>query len=134
MSADNEKRLEQILSELRPGKRNILQDHINELSGKEREDFIKEVIKEYEAAKSAAREKASNESESKASSLFVIGSDKDDEPEKDSGEESSGETPDIESGIVNALKVEEKDEKAELPKHLPVTREPADEKATSFSE
>lgn len=133
MPEDYEKRLEQILSELRPGKRNILQDHINELSGKEREDFIKEVIKEYEAAKSAAREKASNESESKASSLFVIGSDKDDEPEKDSGEEPSGETPDIESGIVNALKVKEKDEKAELPKHLPVTREPADEKATSFT-
>ena len=133
MPEDYEKRLEQILSELRPGKRNILQDHINELSGKEREDFIKEVIKEYEAAKSAAQEKASNESESKASSLFVIGSDKDDEPEKEPGEEPSGETPDIESGIVNALKVEEKDEKAELPKHLPVTREPADEKATSFT-
>ena len=54
MPEDLESRLEQILAELRPGKRNILQDHINELSGKEREDFIKEVIKEYDAAKSAA--------------------------------------------------------------------------------
>ena len=76
MSADNEKRLEQILSELRPGKRNILQDHINELSGKEREDFIEEVIKEYEAAKNAAQAKASGEDESKTSSLFVLDPDK----------------------------------------------------------
>ena len=63
MPEDYESRLEQILAELRPGKRNILQDHINELSGKEREDFIKEVIKEYDAAKKAASEKASGEAE-----------------------------------------------------------------------
>ena len=133
MSADNEKRLEQILSELRPGKRNILQDHINELSGKERDDFIQEVIKEYEAAKNAAQEKDSDEPKSKTPSLFVQEPVKDTEPETKQDEGSSGETTDIESGIVNALKVEEPAEKEEKPKHLPVTREPADEDATSFT-
>lgn len=133
MSADNEKRLEQILSELRPGKRNILQDHINELSGQEREDFIAEVIKEYEAAKNAAQGKASGEPENNTSSLFVTEPEKEDKAVEEPEEGSSGEDPDIESGIVNALKEEETEEKVELPRHLPVSREPADEDATSFT-
>ena len=134
MPEDYESRLEQILAELRPGKRNILEDHIKELSGKEREDFIKEVIKEYDAAKKAASEKASGEAEKAGSSPFVQEPDKKAEIENEPGEdESSGETADIESGIVNALKVEESAEKIEAPKHLPVSREPADEEATSFT-
>ena len=52
MNTDNESKIEQILSELPEDKRKILKDHIDELSGKEREDFLNEVITEYESLKS----------------------------------------------------------------------------------
>lgn len=52
MANDNELKIEQILSELPVDKRKILKDHIDELSGKEREDFLDEVITEYESLKS----------------------------------------------------------------------------------
>jgi len=51
MNNDNESKINQILSELPEDKRKILKDHIDELSGKEREDFLDEVITEYEALK-----------------------------------------------------------------------------------
>ena len=51
MNSDNELKIQQILSELPEDKRKILKDHIDELSGKEREDFLNEVITEYEAIK-----------------------------------------------------------------------------------
>lgn len=51
MLDNNEFKIEQILSELPEDKRKILKDHIDELSGKEREDFLEEVITEYEALK-----------------------------------------------------------------------------------
>ena len=54
MSTDNESKIEQILSELPEDKRKILKDHIDELSGKEREDFLEEVVTEYEALKNKA--------------------------------------------------------------------------------
>ena len=49
MADNNELKIEQILSELPEDKRKILKDHIDELSGKEREDFLEEVITEYES-------------------------------------------------------------------------------------
>ena len=51
MNTDNESKIKQILSELPEDKRKILKDHIDELSGKEREDFLEEVVTEYEALK-----------------------------------------------------------------------------------
>lgn len=51
MNNDNESKIKQILSELPDDKRKILKDHIDELSGKEREDFLNEVITEYESLK-----------------------------------------------------------------------------------
>ena len=51
MNNDNESKIKQILSELPEDKRKILKDHIDELSGKEREDFLNEVITEYELIK-----------------------------------------------------------------------------------
>ena len=51
MADNHEIKIEQILSELPEDKRKILKDHIDELSGKEREDFLKEVITEYESLK-----------------------------------------------------------------------------------
>ncbi|MBR5181825.1 MAG: N-acetylmuramoyl-L-alanine amidase [Clostridiales bacterium] len=51
MNSDNELKIQQILSELPEDKRKILKDHIDELSGKERDDFLNEVITEYEAIK-----------------------------------------------------------------------------------
>ena len=87
MPEDLESRLEQILAELRPGKRNILQDHINELSGKEREDFIREVIKEYEVAKSAALSgNAPAESEVPSPSSDETDEKPESEPESEAGE------------------------------------------------
>lgn len=44
-------KIEQILSELPEDKRKILKDHIDELEGKEKEDFLIEVITEYESVK-----------------------------------------------------------------------------------
>ncbi|MBO4449237.1 MAG: N-acetylmuramoyl-L-alanine amidase [Clostridiales bacterium] len=131
MPEDLESRLEQILAELRPGKRNILQDHINELSGKEREDFIREVIKEYEVAKSAALSgNAPAESEVPSPS-----SDETDEKPESEPESEAGEGSDIESGILNALTVQEaseEDDEEEKPLNQ-ISREPADEIATSFT-
>ncbi len=51
MADNNETKIEQILSELPEDKRKILKDHIDELSGKERADFLEEVITEYESLK-----------------------------------------------------------------------------------
>ena len=51
MNNDNELKIKQILTELPEDKRKILKDHIDELSGKEREDFLNEVITEYESLK-----------------------------------------------------------------------------------
>lgn len=137
MPEDLESRLEQILAELRPGKRNILQDHINELSGKEREDFIKEVIKEYDAAKSAASgAKVQEEPEDKDSSP----SDDDSGEETEDEDEELAEIPaeestDIESGILNALTVQKASEEETRIENLltEISREPADEEATSFT-
>lgn len=70
MADNNELKIEQILSELPEDKRKILKDHIDELSGKEREDFLEEVITEYESLKNnsvvsftAAAKKLSEEPE-----------------------------------------------------------------------
>lgn len=52
MPEDIDRKIEQILSELPEDKRKILRDHIDELEGKEKEDFLVEVVTEYEALKS----------------------------------------------------------------------------------
>ena len=52
MLDDKELKIEHILSELPEDKRKILKDHIDGLEGKEKEDFLVEVITEYESLKS----------------------------------------------------------------------------------
>lgn len=59
MSEENNSKLEQIMGELPRVKRELLQEHLDTLSGDEKESFIKEVIAEYESIKKIIADKAS---------------------------------------------------------------------------
>ena len=133
MPEDNESKLEQILSELPRVKRQILEEHLNTLSGEDRDKFVKEVINEYESLKSKVGEKDLTEAFSKMENSDTEGS-KEVEPEdKDTEELSPSEPEDLESDIIEALKSQQTEEKAAKPSLPASTDDQKDRPSQEFT-
>ena len=133
MPEDNESKLEQILSELPRVKRQILEEHLNTLSGEDRDKFVKEVINEYESLKSKVGEKDLTEAFSKMENSETEGS-KEAEPEaKDTEELSLSEPEDLESDIIEALKSQQTEEKAAKPSLPASTDDQKDRPSQEFT-
>ena len=134
MPEDNEARLEQILSELPRVKRQILEEHLNTLSGEDRDRFINEVINEYEALKSKIGEKDLTEAFSKITETENTASEKEaNTGDKETEEPSSEEPLDLESDIIEALKSQQTEEKEDMPSLPASTDEQTDRPSQEFT-
>ena len=133
MPEDNDSKLEQILSELPRVKRQILEEHLNTLSGEDRDKFVKEVINEYEALKRKVGDKNLTEAFSKVAESDNEDSAKEDSGEKETKEIAVAEPEDLENDIIEALKSQQTEVKENKPS-LPVsTDEQTDRPSQEFT-
>ena len=142
MPEDNESKLNKILSELPRVKRIILEDHLNTLSGEERDKFVEEVIAEYEAVKKKASEgmikpvetinEESKEPEVKEEAKEEIKEVSIDEIDTES-EPVPEETPDLESNIIQALKTGEPEDKDTKPVFPSVKHDTSEDRSREFT-